>query len=123
MGPIILLDKSTLQSLSFEEVGVLHKHYLVNIAPVLVMEILADLEKSSLRDDAKKATTILARKLHSSSSHCSVHYHHLIKQSLLGADVSLKGQIVIPPPKRMKMDDGTVVAYSEPSLEDKAILR
>jgi len=46
MGPIILLDKSTVQCLSQEEIYFLFKHYYIAIAPILIIEILADLKKN-----------------------------------------------------------------------------
>ena len=46
MGPIIILDKSALQSLSYDEIYTLNRHYFLNITPVLIIEILADLKKT-----------------------------------------------------------------------------
>ncbi len=47
MGPIIILDKSSLQALSKKELVLLNKLYFVNIPPVLTIEILADLKKKT----------------------------------------------------------------------------
>lgn len=44
---VILLDKSALQSLSPEEVKTLEHHFFVNLPPVLITEILADLRKNA----------------------------------------------------------------------------
>jgi hypothetical protein len=44
MGPIVILDKSAFQSLSHEELGFLNKHYTVNIPPVLILDMFADLK-------------------------------------------------------------------------------
>ena len=57
MGPIIILDKSVLQSLSFEEIKFLRRHYLVNIVPVLVIEILGNLKKYA--DDEARSQDIV----------------------------------------------------------------
>ncbi|MDA2926543.1 hypothetical protein MYX78_04805 [Acidobacteria bacterium AH-259-G07] len=44
---VILLDKSTLQSLSSDELMTLERHFFVNLPPVLIAEILADLRKKN----------------------------------------------------------------------------
>ena len=43
MGPMIIVDKSTLQSFSPEEMAFLRKHYYMNVVPVLIIEILGNL--------------------------------------------------------------------------------
>jgi hypothetical protein len=44
MGPTIILDRSTLQGLTGKDEAVLlRKYYLLNVHPVLLDEILADL--------------------------------------------------------------------------------
>lgn len=45
MGPILILDKSTFQSLGYEEHLELKKHFMENLTPILAMEIVADLAK------------------------------------------------------------------------------
>lgn len=44
-GPILIFDKSTLQSLSVDESVWLGAHYLTNVTPLFYVETLADLEK------------------------------------------------------------------------------
>jgi hypothetical protein len=63
MGPITILDKSTLQSLSFDEIIILHKYYLLNIAPVLTIEILGDLKKPAKNALSEEKVIELANKL------------------------------------------------------------
>jgi hypothetical protein len=46
MGPILILDKSALQSLSRREVWRLRKHFSLNVPPILIAEILGDLAKA-----------------------------------------------------------------------------
>lgn len=46
MGPVLIFDKSTLQSLSTREAVWLDNFYLCNITPLFFIETLADIEKS-----------------------------------------------------------------------------
>ena len=39
MGPILLVDKSTVQGLNPEEITFMHKHYMVVVAPILMREL------------------------------------------------------------------------------------
>lgn len=45
VGPILIFDKSTLQSLNVDESVWLDAFYLPNITPLFFIETLADLEK------------------------------------------------------------------------------
>lgn len=45
VGPIIIFDKSTLESLSLDESVWLDAHYKPNITPLFFVETLADLKK------------------------------------------------------------------------------
>ena len=45
MGPIIIFDKSTLQSLSVDEAVWFDNYFLTNLCPLFYIETLADLEK------------------------------------------------------------------------------
>lgn len=47
MGPVLIFDKSTIQSLSAGEAQWLTHMYFSNITPVLFLEIRADLKKMS----------------------------------------------------------------------------
>lgn len=45
LGPILIFDKSTLQSLNPDEAMWLDNFFLTNITPLFFIEMLADLEK------------------------------------------------------------------------------
>jgi hypothetical protein len=45
-GPIIIFDKSSLESLNLDEAVLLDNFYMSNIAPLFFVECLADLEKT-----------------------------------------------------------------------------
>lgn len=51
MGPSIIADKSTIQSLSTDELIIFNKYYMPNIVPVLLLEILANLKKPQKKMD------------------------------------------------------------------------
>ncbi len=96
MGPIIILDKSVLQSLSFEEIKFLRRHYLVNIVPVLVIEILGNLKKYA--DDEARSQDIVkqhADKFSPLDSVVNGSYQVLATASLLGAKFEMDGRPVV----------------------------
>lgn len=96
MGPQIILDKSTLQSLSANELKFLSKHYYVNVAPILVIEILADIKKYPEDRDKSKAMAItLARKLQTAGKIFNAYYKDLAVGSLLGGHMSMDGRPVV----------------------------
>jgi hypothetical protein len=45
MGPTVLLDKSTLQSIARRGTHELARYFLINLPPVLLLEILSGLAK------------------------------------------------------------------------------
>lgn len=96
MGPIIILDKSAIQGLSYKEILFLYKHYYINITPILVMEILADLKKvaaSPMLSEGQVAR--LARKLLGGDAGINMNYRTLCRGSLLGHDVPMRGACLI----------------------------
>jgi hypothetical protein len=44
-GPILIFDKSSLESLNLDEAVLLDNFYLSNVTPLFFVECLADLEK------------------------------------------------------------------------------
>lgn len=90
MGPHILLDKSSLESLTKIEAMFLGKYYSLVVPPVLMSEILADLNKSQKarkkrKTQLKNQAVELASKLRSiSSRRFNVPQRHLNLQDLLG---------------------------------------
>lgn len=96
MGPTIILDKSSLQSLSQDEIHFLHKYFLVNIPPILIMEILADLKKgSSDQRSSRQIVSQLSKKLLSNDSALNVYYMDLIINELSGRPVDMSGRTII----------------------------
>lgn len=121
MGPTIILDKSSLQSLSQDEIHFLHKYYLVNIPPILIMEILADLKKESNDNrSSQQIVSQLSKKLISNDSALNVYYGDLIINELLGHTINMSGRTIIQQGDFCKEDDKKGMTF-EVSPEEKAI--
>ncbi len=75
MGPLLLLDRYTLQSLSDEEMWSIDKYYRVVNAPVQFIDILLQKEEGKI--------TAAACKLHPMDSDFTVHYRISIAHDLL----------------------------------------
>ena len=101
MGPQILLDKSSLESLTKREAMFLGKYYSLVVPPVLMGEILADLNKSQKarkkrKPQLKNQAVELASKLRSISSRSfNIPQRYLNLQDLLGNTISLTHRPVI----------------------------
>jgi hypothetical protein len=95
MGPQILLDKSTLQSLSKDEIILLNKHYYLVAAPTLIIEILGDLKKyTSNIEKSKNEVRTLAYKIQRTiDSTITANCRILLEGNLLGyLDVIMDGR-------------------------------
>ncbi len=124
MGPAIILDKSALQGLSQREVGLLVKHYYVNVTPILVIEILGDLHK----DPAERGLSVaqvrqLARKLSPVDSKVNASYRSVVSAELLGCDVRMRGVPVILPGIPVTDRTGQKGMYLKETPEEAALSR
>ena len=124
MNITVILDKSTFQSLSRDELVRLCYYYKHNIPPVLTMEILGDLKKEAADGKAPSEERVkdFAKKLFPSDTIVNVHYTFLIEDALVGGDPpSLDGRPNInvkPPVVSSSGQKGFIVDESE---EEKAI--
>ena len=115
MGPLIVLDKSAIQSFSRDEVWMLTKHYLVVVVPVLLFEVLGDLKKEG-RDGrlGQDDVTWLAGKLLDSDSKLNVPYQAACIESMLGNDPA-SGFVLLGGAKKIEGNDGRRgVFFDEP---------
>ncbi|HPO15861.1 MAG TPA: SEC-C domain-containing protein [Candidatus Hydrogenedentes bacterium] len=94
-GPCIILDKSAFQSLKKSESFILHKYFFVNVPPVLVLEIIGDLKKLSLKKDPHKMVSEYAGKLLLSNGFVNTHFTQLLTSSLKGEPVFMDGRPLI----------------------------
>lgn len=95
MGPQLLLDKSALQSLSYDEILCLSKIYYMVYVPVLFVEILGDLKKHPENEErSMKTVAYIASKIQSGSSVFTAHYKTLMFANLLGTTIETAGRPV-----------------------------
>ena len=88
LGPILIFDKSTLQSLNPDEAVWLDNFFLTNITPLFFIETLADLEKQ-IRSGRTPEQIVgeLAYKTPDMGSRPNVHHMVLLNGELNGAGV------------------------------------
>jgi len=90
----VIIDKSTFQSLSFEELYRLSGYYKHVITPVLTMEILGDLKKEfeEGRTPSTERVQDFANKLFPVETIVSLHYKKMLKGDLMGNGPSMDGR-------------------------------
>ncbi|MEL7667028.1 MAG: hypothetical protein AAGU73_02345 [Actinomycetota bacterium] len=95
MGPIIILDKSVFESLSWREHRELDDHFMENLTPILGMELLGDLAKQGRGTrTADELVTELSHKFGGGSGPCAnVDFWQMCRASLMGAKVTMDGRI------------------------------
>lgn len=91
MGPIVILDKSVLQSLNIRAIPTLYKHYTVVHTDIILYEILADLTKEEIKDLVKK----FYGKLSGMDSVFSLDYQTILLKNLLGEQFPMDGRPVV----------------------------
>jgi hypothetical protein len=123
MGPILICDKSTLQGLGRRELNVLRKYYLLNVPPVLLAEILADLKKHDNASMSEDEVSRLANKLVPACSKVNVNYRDLIQGELAGCVIPMNCRAVVAGANRVIGEDGKKGAVFEHSAEADALLR
>lgn len=124
MGPIIILDKSTLQSLSNDELLFLNKYFILNIPPVLFMEIWGDLAKPDKQGAiSKDQVQQLAQKVYRGQSAINAHFSHCIIGSLLGERVPMDRRILLPRGSPRITKSGKKGVVFEETPEEKQLNR
>lgn len=94
MGPVILFDKSTLESLSINESVWLDAHYNANITPLFFVETLADLQKVTTGRTAEQIVGNLAEKT-PEEGQPNVHHVTLCWSEMHGVKVEMVGSIIL----------------------------
>ena len=124
MGPILICDKSTLQSLNPSELNALRKYYSLNIPPVLLVEILGDLKKHANSQAGREEVRILANKLMPACSTVNTNFRELIRGELTGvASFPMDGRPVLTGGKHVISPEGKKGVIFEISPEAEALLR
>lgn len=120
----IIIDKSTFQSLSFDEIILLHNYYRPNITPILVMEILADLKKDfDNSKNANKRVQDFAKKLLPYNSAVNIFYMELFAGDLIYGNTTIDYTPVLGSSELVKSDSGKIGFHFKESPQEKAISR
>ena len=82
-GPILIFDKSSLESLNLDEAVLLDNFYISNVTPLFFVECLADLEKSiRSRSTPEQLVGSLADRPPEAQSCANVHHIRILKGEL-----------------------------------------
>jgi len=122
-GPTILLDKSTFQLLSYEEILRLGSYYHVVHTPILFKEVLADIRKTSRDKEALGEETIKLSHKFSGTSDFTADYAALALNELLGHPIEMRGVPILPHGEFYQNTKGENVAFFDVSPHEKAIHR
>jgi len=125
VGPIIILDKSTFQSLSRREHSFLDKHFLQNLTPILAMEILGDLAKQPKKGkrSAEAQVAEISRKFGGSGPATNVDYLTLVFNCLADNPVPMEGRIIPESSRMVRAQDGSLGMIIDLSPFNRALLR
>ncbi len=125
MGPSLIFDKSTLQSLNLDEAMWFDNFFLCNITPLFYIETLADLEKEVRAGRTpEQVVGNLAIKTPDASSKCNVHHRQLLSGELFyGEEIEMAhGRPIISGGQAMELGGKTGVIFQE-SPEEEAFHR
>lgn len=115
MGPVILFDKSFLQSLSVDE-SVLFDHFFLSIiCPLFYVETLADLEKAVRQGRTpEQEVGIIVQKTPEAHGYPCAHHREICLADLTGQNIPMDGRIPVLGGKPVKMGDRRGVVFKEP---------
>jgi hypothetical protein len=114
MGPIILFDKSFLQSLSLDEAVFFDHFFYSNICPIFFVETLADLDKVVREGRTpEEEVSIIADKTPEMSGNVNAFHAQMCIADLLGHPPPMSGQIVIPGGRPVRHGNQSGVVFEE----------
>ncbi len=125
MGPVLIFDKSFLESLNVDEAVFLDQFFLSNITPVFFIETLADLEKE-VRKKGKTPEEVVGNIAYKTPEFGKPNVYH---QSLLEGELS--GSVIIDMKNgrphisggRTLELNGKTGVYFQPSIEEESLQR
>ncbi|MFN4274820.1 MAG: hypothetical protein ACK4FJ_00860 [Ferrovibrio sp.] len=123
MGPITLIDKSFLQSLSFDEAAIFDCLYATNICPIFFVETLADLKKNFPNSKPEDEVGRIAGRTPAMHSYPNVHHRELCLGNLLGQPIEMSRVPTVGGGVPVRSKDGKVGIYFESPPEQKAMSR
>ena len=123
IGPILIFDKSFLQSLNVDEAVWLDNFFLTVITPLFFVETLADLEKEVHRGRTpEQVVGSLAYKTPDLQSYMAAHHGTLLWADLHGQKVPMDGRIPRAGGRYVTLDGKQGVIY-ERTPEEEAFAR
>ncbi len=114
MAPITLYDKSFLQSLSLDEAVLFDNFFYANTSPIFFVETLADLAKNLQDRTPEREVQIIAEKTPQLQGGPNMFHGRLCLGNLLGNNVSMASQIVVPPTPPVSARGQTGMVFKEP---------
>jgi hypothetical protein len=123
IGPIILFDKSFIQSLSTDEAVWLDHFFISNICPLFYVETLADLskERTGTRSPENIVSSIADKVPELHGSPC-VYHAEICKANLYGHKIPLNARIPLAGGRPVRSNNHSGVVFSQ-SDEAKAFQR
>ena len=120
LGPILIFDKSMLQSLNPDEAVWLDNFFLTNITPIFFAETLADLQKEIRAGrTAEQVVGNLAYKTPDMGSRPSVHHYQLLVGELAGVQpVAMDGRMMVPGGQPVQLEGSTGVLFQKTKEEE-----
>lgn len=125
MGPVVLFDKSFLQSLSIDEAVWFDAYFSSVISPYFYIETLADLGKqgSGSGRSPEHEVQVIADKFPEMSGTPCVHHRQLVVGDLLGHRVPMNAQIPVANARQVRTKQGRIAAVVEQLPEAVAFAR
>jgi uncharacterized protein YaaR (DUF327 family) len=121
MGPAILVDKSTFQSLSKKEVFYLQQYYHVVYCSTLFYETLADLAKCSNIEEGKKEVSKISYKINGMDTCFTTEFRELLTAELFGYEINMDGRPILSRGKDIVDNEGNRGVFFEESPEYEAL--
>jgi len=118
----LVIDKSSFQSLNDKELILLHRYFIHNATPILVMEVLGDLKKDESHESKVKVQG-LANKMLPTNSVMNDNYLDLITGELLGNYIRMDYRPLLGNAKLLEDGKGILGMKIEESENEKTVTR
>lgn len=124
MGPLLIFDKSALQSFSLDESVWLENFFLTNITPLFFVESLADLDKEvSKGKTPEDIVGALASKTPVNGSFSNVHHALMFESDLMGSPIKMDMRAIIHRGTAKQTPTGKISVFYKQSPEEAAFQR
>lgn len=122
MGPILLLEKSTVQGLNPSEMTSLWRYYSPVVCPMLMRELLSNLAKDvGNREETEKRLAALASKVDMPGFYVTAEGSFMAANNLLGVELPMDGRVPMPGGTRVRSKDGRHGVIFDESEESKIL--